>query len=214
MSLSPSASSAIRGIRRTTAFCAYRALSPTSGHSAEVRYCICHGGSGTLLGALAYGKPLLIIPLSGDHFPSAERLAALEVAQVLHVPEVTIESVRTTVHHMLTTARIKNRRPVSRKISTAMPSPNDVARILEAQWQTWRTPACEISLAFCCILVQRASAAAEAVNQQETSQMLNSITLSLESLRAIGSWAADCAERALSCIRDARWFGFTAPCGD
>ena len=33
-------------------------------------------------------------------------------------------------------------------------------------------------------------------------------TLTPESLRAIGDWAADCAERALSV------FGLKAPCGD
>ena len=102
---------------------------------------VCHGGSGTLLGALAYGKPLLIIPLSGDHFLSAERLAALGVAQVLHVPEVTIESVRTTVHHILATSRYQEQASSIKEAITAMPSPDDVARILEAQWQTWRTPA-------------------------------------------------------------------------
>lgn len=38
---------------------------------------ICHGGSGTILGALAHGRPLLILPQGADQFANAERLAAV-----------------------------------------------------------------------------------------------------------------------------------------
>jgi UDP:flavonoid glycosyltransferase YjiC (YdhE family) len=98
---------------------------------------VCHGGSGTLLGALAHGLPMLIIPLGGDHFPSAGRLLALEVAQVLQVPEVNVQSVRTAVQRLLSTALYRERASAIKEDIAAMPSPHDVARVLEVRWQTW-----------------------------------------------------------------------------
>jgi UDP:flavonoid glycosyltransferase YjiC (YdhE family) len=98
---------------------------------------VCHGGSGTLLGALAHGKPMLIIPLGGDHVPSAKRLLPLEVAQVLQAPEVSVQTVRTTVQRLLSTPLYRERASVIKEDIAAMPSPLDVARILEAHWPTW-----------------------------------------------------------------------------
>ena len=102
---------------------------------------VCHGGSGTLLGALACGKPMLIIPLSGDHFPSAERLLALEVAEVLQAPEANVQSIHTSVQRVLSTARYQEQASVIKEDIAMMPSPHEVARVLEARWQTWRNRA-------------------------------------------------------------------------
>ena len=38
---------------------------------------ICHGGSGTILGALAHGRPLLVLPQGADQFDNARRIAAV-----------------------------------------------------------------------------------------------------------------------------------------
>lgn len=44
---------------------------------------VCHGGSGTTLGALAAGLPLVIVPLFADQPPNAERVAAVGVGLVV-----------------------------------------------------------------------------------------------------------------------------------
>jgi UDP:flavonoid glycosyltransferase YjiC (YdhE family) len=80
---------------------------------------------------------MLIIPLSGDHFPSAERLLTLELAQVLQAPEVNVQSVRTSVQGLLSSALYRERASEIKEDIAAMPSPLDVARVLEACWQTW-----------------------------------------------------------------------------
>jgi UDP:flavonoid glycosyltransferase YjiC (YdhE family) len=36
---------------------------------------VCHGGSGTVLGALAAGVPMVVVPFFGDQFANAERIA-------------------------------------------------------------------------------------------------------------------------------------------
>ncbi len=43
------------------------------------RVIVCHGGSGTVLDALAAAVPLVVVPLFADQFPNAERVEALGV---------------------------------------------------------------------------------------------------------------------------------------
>jgi UDP:flavonoid glycosyltransferase YjiC (YdhE family) len=43
---------------------------------ARARMVVCHGGSGTVLGTLAAGLPLIILPLFADQHANAERLAS------------------------------------------------------------------------------------------------------------------------------------------
>jgi broad specificity phosphatase PhoE len=38
---------------------------------------VCHGGSGTMLGALAAGLPLVVMPLFADQYYNARRIEAL-----------------------------------------------------------------------------------------------------------------------------------------
>ena len=55
---------------------------------------VCHGGSGTTLGALAHGLPLVLIPQAADQFDNASRAEAAGAAVVLRPGEVTPEAVR------------------------------------------------------------------------------------------------------------------------
>jgi UDP:flavonoid glycosyltransferase YjiC (YdhE family) len=49
---------------------------------------VCHGGSGTALGALAAGVPLVIVPLFADQFENARRIAATGAGLVVeHAPD-------------------------------------------------------------------------------------------------------------------------------
>jgi UDP:flavonoid glycosyltransferase YjiC (YdhE family) len=50
---------------------------PQADALAEAALVVCHGGSGTTLGALAAGLPLVIVPLFADQAPNARRVAAV-----------------------------------------------------------------------------------------------------------------------------------------
>jgi len=55
---------------------------------------VSHGGSGSVMGALAYGLPSVLIPMGADQPLNAARCKALGVARVLDPVEATPESVR------------------------------------------------------------------------------------------------------------------------
>lgn len=56
---------------------------------------VSHGGSGSVIGALAYGLPMVLLPMGADQPYNAARCAQLGVAQVLDAVEATPESVGT-----------------------------------------------------------------------------------------------------------------------
>ena len=62
---------------------------------------VSHGGSGTTLGALAYGLPLVLVPQAADQFDNAARAEKAGAAVVLRPGEVTAESVRAALGRVL-----------------------------------------------------------------------------------------------------------------
>lgn len=62
---------------------------------------VSHGGSGTTLGALAYGLPLVLVPQAADQFDNAARAEAAGAAIVLRPGELTAESLRVAVERVL-----------------------------------------------------------------------------------------------------------------
>ena len=62
---------------------------------------VTHGGSGSTLGALAYGLPLLLLPQGADQFSNASACAAAGAARFLMPDEVTPEAVRAGVVALL-----------------------------------------------------------------------------------------------------------------
>lgn len=52
-----------------------------------------HGGSGTMLAALAHGTPQLVLPKGADQFFNADAMAAADLASVLHPAQATPEAV-------------------------------------------------------------------------------------------------------------------------
>jgi hypothetical protein len=56
---------------------------PQADAFAEASLVVCHGGSGTTLGALAAGLPLIIVPLFADQPPNAERVAEVGAGLVV-----------------------------------------------------------------------------------------------------------------------------------
>jgi UDP:flavonoid glycosyltransferase YjiC (YdhE family) len=67
-------------------------------HAAAV---VSHGGSGTTLGALAYGLPLVLVPQAADQFDNAARAAKAGAAVVLRPGEVTPDAVRAALGRVL-----------------------------------------------------------------------------------------------------------------
>jgi UDP:flavonoid glycosyltransferase YjiC (YdhE family) len=62
---------------------------------------VSHGGSGTTLGALAQGLPLVLVPQAADQFDNAARAEAAGAAVVLRPGNVTAESVRAALGRVL-----------------------------------------------------------------------------------------------------------------
>ncbi len=53
---------------------------------AEAALVVCHGGSGTVLGSLAAGVPLVAVPLFADQFSNAAQVAAEGAGVVVEIP--------------------------------------------------------------------------------------------------------------------------------
>jgi MGT family glycosyltransferase len=96
------------------------------------RAVVCHGGSGSTLGALSHGLPLLLVPRGADQFDNAAACAAAGVARVLLPPEVTPERVAGDAAAVLGDPALAARaREIAAEIA-AMPDPSAVAARLLA----------------------------------------------------------------------------------
>ena len=62
---------------------------------------VCHGGSGTVLAALSWGLPLLVVPQGANQFWNAERCAELGLGAYLVEDDVSPAAVRRLVHALL-----------------------------------------------------------------------------------------------------------------
>jgi UDP:flavonoid glycosyltransferase YjiC (YdhE family) len=94
---------------------------------------VAHGGSGSVLAALAHGCPLVLLPRGADQFDNAIACAAGGVAQTLMPADVTAAAVREAVDRVLTQSTYADKaRSVASEIA-AMPSAASVADELAAQ---------------------------------------------------------------------------------
>jgi UDP:flavonoid glycosyltransferase YjiC (YdhE family) len=66
---------------------------------------VCHGGSGTVRGALAAGLPLVVVPLGADQPYNAQRIAA--VGAGLAVPNADVSALRTAIERVLVDAELR-----------------------------------------------------------------------------------------------------------
>ncbi|MGH7439348.1 MAG: nucleotide disphospho-sugar-binding domain-containing protein [Polyangiaceae bacterium] len=92
---------------------------------------VSHGGSGTMLGALSAGLPLLSIPQGADQFRNAERCRTAGVGKALWPHELSAEAVRRDVRALLEEPRFRESAGRVRKEIEAMPGPGDVIGVLE-----------------------------------------------------------------------------------
>lgn len=62
---------------------------------------LCHGGSGSLLAALTHALPLVLLPAGADQFENAEACRRAGAAIDLLPPQVTVDSIRSSVNTVL-----------------------------------------------------------------------------------------------------------------
>ncbi len=89
-----------------------------------------HGGSGSVLAALAEGLPLLLVPQGADQFDNARRCRELGAAQVLLPGDLTAAAVHDAVTDLLAVPSYRARaRELADEIAS-MPAPAEVATAL------------------------------------------------------------------------------------
>lgn len=92
---------------------------------------VTHGGSGTLLAALAHGLPLVMIPIGADQPDNAALVAALGVGRVIGPDERTPEAIRATVRAVLADPTYRQNAERLRDEMAALPGPEHAVRLLE-----------------------------------------------------------------------------------
>jgi UDP:flavonoid glycosyltransferase YjiC (YdhE family) len=93
---------------------------------------VVHGGSGTMLGALAHGVPLLVLPQGADQWNNAERVAAAGAGRRLLRDEVTVDAIQDGTTAILTDTSYRHAAMKVRGQIRAMPSASEaLARIEE-----------------------------------------------------------------------------------
>ena len=89
-----------------------------------------HGGSGTTLGALAFGLPQLVLPQGADQFLNAAAVEATGAGHQILPAALSAESVRGTFQSLLVDAAIRARAEEVRAEIAAMPSPAETVPFL------------------------------------------------------------------------------------
>jgi len=97
----------------------------------RARLVVSHGGSGSLLGALAHGLPMVLIPMGADQIPNAARCAELGVARVLDAVDATPEDVREAAAAVLADPSYRQAAERLRAELLALPGPEHAIALLE-----------------------------------------------------------------------------------
>jgi UDP:flavonoid glycosyltransferase YjiC (YdhE family) len=92
---------------------------------------VSHGGSGSVIGALAHGLPLVILPMGADQPLNAARCQALHVAQILDAVAATPAQIAATVATTLSDARYKQAAQAMQIVIAALPEPASAVALLE-----------------------------------------------------------------------------------
>ncbi|MFI5906935.1 glycosyltransferase [Dactylosporangium sp. NPDC051541] len=92
---------------------------------------VTHGGSGTLVGALAHGLPLVVVPMGADQPANADRVAELGLGLVLDAVDATPADAAAALHTVLTDPAYTTRAAALRAETESMPAPDEVVARLE-----------------------------------------------------------------------------------
>ncbi|MEJ2856313.1 MULTISPECIES: glycosyltransferase [unclassified Saccharothrix] len=98
---------------------------------ADCALVVSHGGSGTVVGALAHGKPMVLTPMGADQPMNAERCTALGVGRALDPVTATPAEVRATVAEVLGDPAYRLSAERLRDELAALPGPDHAAVLLE-----------------------------------------------------------------------------------
>ncbi len=93
---------------------------------------VAHGGSGTVLGALAHGVPLLVVPQGADQWSNAERVVTAGAGQRLLRDEISADAVRDRVMALLSEPSYRQAASKIKDEISAMPSAAVAVAGLEA----------------------------------------------------------------------------------
>ncbi len=92
---------------------------------------VSHGGSGSVLGALAHGRPMVVLPIGADQPLNAERIRALGVGRSLDAIEATPHEVREAASSVLADATYREAAGRLADEIAALPSPGVAIGLLE-----------------------------------------------------------------------------------
>jgi MGT family glycosyltransferase len=92
---------------------------------------VSHGGSSSVLGALAHGLPSVLLPLGADQPQNAARCEELGVARVLDAVTATPEAVREAVSAVLSDPAYRSAAELLRDELGALPGPEQAVTLLE-----------------------------------------------------------------------------------
>ena len=90
-----------------------------------------HGGSGTVMAALAHGLPMVIVPITADQPENAERCAALGVARTIPLATLSAERAAEAVRAVLGQASYRQAAERMRDEIAALPGPEYAVTLLE-----------------------------------------------------------------------------------
>jgi UDP:flavonoid glycosyltransferase YjiC (YdhE family) len=105
---------------------------------------ISHGGSGTVIGALAHGLPQVVIPLGADQLNNAARCRDLGLGRVLDVMTITPEAIRAAASDALANPAYRQRAAEFQAEIAALPGPEHAVALLERLVSVHRPPEASI----------------------------------------------------------------------
>ena len=92
---------------------------------------ISHGGSGTVIAALAHGIPQVITPIAADQPQNADRCAEAGAARVVQAADVTAASIREAALDVLANPSYRQAAERIRDEMDALPGPESAVELLE-----------------------------------------------------------------------------------
>jgi UDP:flavonoid glycosyltransferase YjiC (YdhE family) len=92
---------------------------------------VSHGGSGSVIGALAHGLPMVVIPIGADQPRNARRCEHLRVARVVYALEATPDLVREAASDVLADPTYRLNAERMRDEIATLPGPDHAVTLLE-----------------------------------------------------------------------------------
>jgi MGT family glycosyltransferase len=108
-----------------------RSYIPQSLLLARCQLAVSHAGSGSVVGALAHGVPMVLLPIGADQPFNAARCDELHVGRVLNPVDATPEDVRLAALAVLTDATHRQSAMRLKAEIAALPDPQYGVRLLE-----------------------------------------------------------------------------------